>query len=37
MSRIDVPNVDEWRHTFETVAADRAVAWRRHRIYRTSS
>ena len=23
MSRIDVPNVDEWRHAFETVASPR--------------
>lgn len=35
MSRIDVPNVDEWRHAFEIVAADRTAAWRRHRIYRS--
>ena len=35
MSRIDVPNVDEWTEAFETVAADRPVAWRRHRIYRS--
>ena len=35
MSRIDVPNVDEWRHAFEAVAADGSAAWRRHRIYRS--
>src|ERR671933_639643 len=35
MSRIDVPNVDEWTDAFETVAADRPAAWRRHRLYRS--
>src|SRR5919201_3256586 len=35
MTRIDVPDVDQWRHAFEAVAADRAAAWRRHRIYRS--
>ena len=35
MSRIDVPNVDEWRHACEAVAADGSAAWRRHRIYRS--
>jgi heme-degrading monooxygenase HmoA len=34
MSRIDVPNVDEWTRAFETLA-DGGAAWRRHRIYRS--
>ena len=35
MSRIDVPNLDGWTHAFDTVAAERPAAWRRHRIYRS--
>jgi hypothetical protein len=33
MSRIDVPNVEEWRRAFETATAGGNAAWRRHRIY----
>jgi heme-degrading monooxygenase HmoA len=35
MSRIDVPNVDEWTRAIETLLADGGAAWRRHRIYRS--
>jgi heme-degrading monooxygenase HmoA len=35
MSRIDVPEVDDWRVAFEAAAGDGRVSWRRHRIYQS--